>query len=120
MPVKIECSQRGKMRHPMLRQLPKVTSHKGIGLSPIDVNDAENVQWLRALVWPDNQKRARQLEPAIRLVKQAPPRIITGNALDLIPDLVEEVPDTAPLCIYHSFTLTLASKEPREKLHSLL
>jgi len=119
-PVKIECSLRGKMRPPILGQLPKVTSRTGIDLSPIDVNNAENVQWLRALVWPDNQKRARQLEPAIRLVKQAPPRIITGNALDLLPSLIETVPEKTPLCIYHSFTLTLATREPREKLHSLL
>jgi hypothetical protein len=119
-PVKIECSLRGEMRPPIPGQLPKVASRTGIDLSPIDLNNAENAQWLRALVWPDNQKRARQLEPAIRLVKQAPPRIITGNALDLLPSLINKVPDKAPLCIYHSFTLTLASGEPREKLHSLL
>ncbi|TMI07763.1 DUF2332 domain-containing protein [Candidatus Bathyarchaeota archaeon] len=119
-PVKIDCSLRGETHPPIPRRLPKVGSRTGIDLSPIDVNDAENVQWLRALVWPDNQKRARQLEPAIRLVEQAPPRIITGNALDLLPNLIDKVPGKAPLCIYHSFTLTLVSKEPREKLHSLL
>lgn len=119
-PVKIDCSLHGEMRPPIPGQLPKVASRLGIDLSPIDVNDAENVQWLRALVWPDNQKRARQLEPAIRLVKQAPQEIITGNALDILPNLIDKVPDKAPLCIYHSFTLTLASGKPREKLHSLL
>jgi len=118
--VKIECSLRGNMRPPIPGQLPKVASRTGIDLLPIDVNDAENVQWLRALVWPDNQKRARQLEHAIRLAQQAPPRIVTGNALDLLPNLIDKTPDKASLCIYHSFTLTLASGEPREKLHSLL
>ncbi len=118
--VKIECSLRGEMRPPLPRQLPKVASRTGVDLSPIDVNNTENVQWLRALVWPDNQKRARQLEPAIRLVKQALPRIITGNALDLLPSLLDKVPAEAPLCIYHSFTLTFAGVEPREKLHALL
>ena len=119
-PVKIECSLRGEMRPPIPEQLPKVAFRTGIDLSPIDVNDAENVRWLRALVWPDNKKRARQLEPAIRLVMKVPPRIITGNALDILPSLIDKVPEKVPLCIYHSFTLTLASKEPREKLHTLL
>src|SRR3989441_12518762 len=82
-PLKIECSVRGETRPPIPREMPKVASRTGIDLSPIDANNAENVQWLRALVWPDNQKRAKQLEAAIRLVKQAPQRIITGNALDL-------------------------------------
>jgi len=108
------------MRPAIPGQLPKIAFRTGIDLSPIDINNGENVQWLRALVWPDNQKRARQLEPAIRLVMQVPPRIITGNALDLLPSLIDKVPEKAPLCIYHSFTLTLASREPREKLHSLL
>ncbi len=119
-PVRIECSLRGEMRPAIPEQLPKIAFRTGIDLSPIDINNGENVQWLRALVWPDNQKRARQLEPAIRLVMQVPPRIITGNALDLLPSLIDKVPEKAPLCIYHSFTLTLASREPREKLHSLL
>ncbi|OLD12085.1 MAG: hypothetical protein AUI93_03360 [Crenarchaeota archaeon 13_1_40CM_3_52_10] len=119
-PVKIECSLRGEMRPPIPGQLPKVASRTGIDLSPIDVNNAENVQWLRALVWPDNQKRARQLEHAIQFVKQAPPRIITGNALELLSSLIDKVPEKAPLCIYHSFTLTLAGGKPRENLHALL
>jgi hypothetical protein len=119
-PVKIECSLHGERRPPIPDHMPKVASRTGIDLSPIDVNDLESVQWLRALVWPDNKRRARQLEPAIRLVKQAPQRIITGNALDLIPNLIDKVPEKTPLCIYHSFTLTLGSGEPREKLHSLL
>jgi hypothetical protein len=119
-PVKIECSIHGERRPPIPGKLPKVASRIGIDLSPINVNDAENVLWLRALVWPDNRKRARQLELAIQLVKQTPPRIITGNALDLLPSLISGVPEKTPLCIYHSFTLTLAKKDTREKLHSLL
>jgi hypothetical protein len=119
-PVKIKCSLRGEGQPPIPGQLPKVASRTGIDLSPIDLSNTENVQWLRALVWPDNQKRARLLDPAIRFVKKALPRIVTGNALDLLPSLIDKVPESAPLCIYHSFTLTLASGEPREKLHSLL
>jgi hypothetical protein len=119
-PVKIECALHGDLRPPIPKQLPKIASRTGIDLSPIDVNDAESVQWLRALVWPDNQKRARQLEHAIRLAQQAPPSIVTGNALDLLPGIIEKVSEKASLCIYHSFTLTLARKETRERLHSLL
>jgi len=119
-PVRIGCALRGEKRPPLPGQLPKVTSRSGIDLSPIDLHNPENVQWLRALVWPDNQKRARQLEPAIRLVKQSPPEIITGNALDLLPNLIDKIPEKAPLCIYHSFTLTFANSEQRERLHSVL
>lgn len=119
-PVKIECSLRGEIRPPIPEQLPEVASSIGIDLSPVDLNNIENVQWLRALVWPDNQKRARQLELAVQLVKKAPLSIFTGNALDLLPNLIDKVLEKAPLCIYHSFTLTFAQRDAREKLHSLL
>src|SRR3989475_2779397 len=55
-PVKIECSLRGEMRPPIPGQLPKLASRTGIDLSPIDVNNAENVLWLQALRWHDNRK----------------------------------------------------------------
>lgn len=119
-PVRIECSLRGTLRPPVPKQLPKVASRTGIDLSPIDISDAENVKWLRALVWPDNPKRARLLEQAVEFVRQNPQAIMTGNALELLPDQIARVPPGEPLCIYHSFTLTLANKEPRDRLHRLL
>ncbi|HZY46976.1 MAG TPA: DUF2332 domain-containing protein, partial [Candidatus Bathyarchaeia archaeon] len=119
-PVRIDCAIRGKEVPPIPKHMPKVGSSFGIDLSPIDLEDPENVQWLRALVWPDNPKRAKLLEHAIQYVKQITPRIVSGNALDLLPRLIQEVPQKEPLCVYHSFTLTLATREPRERLHRLL
>jgi hypothetical protein len=119
-PVKIECSFRGETRPPIPKQLPRVTNRTGIDLLPIDLSKAENVQWLQALVWPDNPKRIKLLEQAVQLVKHAPPRIMTGNALDLLPGLIKEVPAREPLCIYHSFTLTFGDKGQQAKLHQLL
>jgi hypothetical protein len=119
-PVRIECQLHGEKRPPVRDQLPKITSRIGIDLNPVDLNDAESVQWLRALVWPEHLKRASQLELAIQLARGDPPRVVSGNALELLPSLIDGVPVDDRLCIYHSFTLSLAGGEPKERLERLL
>jgi len=119
-PVRIECLLRGETRPPLPRQLPRIASRIGIDLDPIDLNNPENVQWLRALVWPEQEKRAKQLEQAIQLAKQQPPQILAGNAIDLLPGLIDDTPRDALLCVYHSFTLTFAKQEPIDDLISIM
>jgi hypothetical protein len=119
-PVQIECLLLGEKRPPVPERLPKIASRLGIDLNPVDLNDQESVQWLRALVWPEQQKRVRQLETAIQLAKRDPPKIVAGDALDILPSLIDHIPDEFQVCIYHSFTLSLASGKPRERLEELL
>jgi hypothetical protein len=91
-----------------------------VDLNPVDLNDPENVQWLRALVWPEHQKRANQLELAIEVARRVPPQIVPGDGLELLPSLIERVRGETQLCIFHSFTLSLASGKPRERLELML
>src|SRR5216684_1761790 len=119
-PVQVECLLRGEKRPPVPNRFPEIASRLGVDLNPVDLNDPENVQWLRALVWPEHQKRADQLELAIQVARHAPPQIVRGDALELLPSLIKRVRNDSQLCIFHSFTLSLASGKPREKLELLL
>jgi hypothetical protein len=119
-PVQVECLLHGDKRPPIPNRFPEIASRLGVDLNPVDLNDPENVQWLRALVWPEHQKRAKQLELAIEVAKRAPPQIVPGDALELLPSLIERVQGETQLCIFHSFTLSLASGEPRERLELTL
>ncbi len=119
-PVQIECLLRGKRHPPMPHDLPKVDSRIGIDLNPIDLNDPGNIQWLHALVWPEQEKRTRQLELAIQLAKHQSPRIVRGNALELLPEMIDKIGESAQTCIYHSFTLSLATGDNRAKLESII
>jgi hypothetical protein len=118
--VQIECQLRGEKRPPVPEQFPKIASRLGIDLNPVDLNNRENVEWLRALVWPEQRKRVRQLELAIELAKSVPPKIVAGDALDILPSLIDRTPDDIQLCVYHSFSLSLAGGQPRERLELLL
>ena len=119
-PVQVECLLRGEKRPPVPDRFPEIVSRLGVDLNPVDLNDTENVQWLRALVWPEHKKRADQLEFAIEMARHDPPPIVRGDALDLLPSLIERVPDDSQLCIFHSFTLSLANAKPRERLEWML
>jgi len=119
-PVQVECLVRGEKHPPLPNRFPKISSRIGVDLNPVDLSDPENVQWLQALVWPEHQKRAKQLDLAIQMVKPDPPQIVRGDALELLPGLIERVRGDSQLCIFHSFTLSLASGRPRERLEEKL
>ena len=119
-PVQVECLLRGEKRPPVPNRFPEIASRLGVDLNPVDINEPENVQWLRASVWPEHQKRADQLELAIRVARHAPPQIVRGDALELLPSLIKRVRDDSQLCIFHSFTLSLANGKARERLELIL
>jgi len=119
-PVKIECKLRGDKRPPIPTGFPKIFSRLGIDLNPIDLNDPESVQWLRALIWPEQLNRTRQLESAIGIARQDHPQIMKGDAVELLPELIDEIGRDAQVCVYQSFTLSLAGGEARERLDALL
>ncbi len=90
-PVLIECSLRGKNRPVLPESFPRVGSRVGVDLNPVDLNDRESVMWLRALVWPEHQKRVKQLQASIEVVRRDTPRIIQGNALQILPEILASV-----------------------------
>ncbi len=119
-PVQIECSLHGDKRPPLPVKFPRIAFRVGVDLNPINLEDPESVLWLRALVWPEHQKRVKQLQSAIELVRKNPPKLISGDALEQLPHILATVPEDQVLCVYHSFVASFLSQEAREKLRSLI
>ncbi|MCA9844610.1 MAG: DUF2332 domain-containing protein [Dehalococcoidia bacterium] len=103
-PVEISCEVRGTVIPPVIG-LPHLSSRAGIDMAPVDVGDDDAVLWLRALVWPEKQARMERLEAALSLARRAPPAVSEGDALALLPKLVEEIDREAVPAIYHSHVL---------------
>jgi hypothetical protein len=118
--VRITCELRGAVRPPVPSAMPTVAWRAGIDLHPVDVRDPEDVLWLRALVWPEHLERAALLEGAVSVVREAPPRLLEGDALALLPEALREAPEDALACVYHSFTTNQFTPEGRQRLHALL
>jgi hypothetical protein len=111
--VRIACELRGRHRPPIPTAFPEVAHRVGLDRRPLDVSDEDDVRWLRACVWPEHRLRRRLLDAAIEIARPLPPRVVRGDAVDMLPVLADEVPPRMPLCVLHTATLTYFSEPER-------
>ncbi len=119
-PVQLSCELRGKLRPPLPEKLPQVSFRVGLDLNPLEVNNPDDTDWLRALIWPEHHVRAALLQNALTVAQNLPVELRAGDALDLLPGIIERVPADAQLCLFHSFTLNQFSPPMRERFDNLL
>src|SRR5262245_52311785 len=93
-PVQLSISTVGKRPVPT-KAMPEVVARVGVDLDPVDVTDADDARWLRACVWPDQPERAARLEAEIALAATAPPLLLVGDAVEVLPDAFARVPADA-------------------------
>jgi hypothetical protein len=60
----------------------------GIDLDPPDLRDPDDRRWLLACIWPDTG-RLERTATAIDLAAADPPEVVVGDALDLLPDVLD-------------------------------
>jgi hypothetical protein len=102
--VLVECEQTGAPLPRLAEEIP-VASRRGIDINPIDLEDSDAVQWLRALVWPDHVGRQERLSAAIDVAREDPPELIQADASRALPDVLASVPAHAVPCVYGTHTL---------------
>ena len=118
--VRIETEVRGKRQPPIPQEFPAVAFRIGIDLSPVDLTDAGSALWLRALVWPEHEGRAAQLEAAIALAVDDPPVLVGGDAVDVLPRVLDRVSHGSTLCIFHNHALNQVSPDDRRKFDAIV
>lgn len=119
-PVVIRCAAVGDRPPPLPAGDPPVLRRVGIDLQPVDATDPEQVLWLRALVWGDQPERLARLAAALELVRTEPPPVLRGDALVLLPDVLEDVEPGVPACVVHAHTLNQFPPAARDRFHRLL
>ena len=118
-PLIIDCALRGAALPPT-GPIPRVGGRDGLELNPVDLTNADDRDWLRALIWPDQVSRLERLDRAIALFAREKPDIRAGDALALLPDALAEVPRDHAAVVYHTIAIYQFSKEMREALESIL
>lgn len=119
-PVRIVAEVRGSIDPPIPSNFPSVAFRTGLDLNPVRLTDADEARWLRALIWPEHERRAAQLEAAIGLAIDNPPTLVAGNALEKLPGVLDRIPERSTLCIFHNYTLNQFPPEDREGFNSIL
>jgi len=102
------------------RAMPEVVARIGVDPDPVDVTDPDDARWLRACLWPDQQDRAAMLEAEIALAATAPPLLLRGDALEVLPGAFARVPADALPVVTTTWALSRFPVENRLRfLHRL-
>lgn len=117
--VVIRCETRGGL-FPLPEEMPDVASRVGIDTHPISPRDPREALWLRGLVWGDQPERLRRLDAALALAVSDPPRLVSGNAAELLPALLRDLPREVVPCVFHSHAFNQFPGEARERFVRVL
>ncbi len=118
-PLRIACELRGVAVPPLAA--PEVAWRRGVDLSPVDVTDPRDVRWLHACLWPDQPARHARLEAALAVAREhGPVEVRRGDALALLPALIESAPAGALVCVFHTAALAYFTPEQIGELRALL
>ncbi len=118
-PVRLSSSIVGGRPVPA-RAMPEVVARVGVGLDPVDVTDADDARWLRACLRPDQPERALRLEAELALAATAPPLLLRGDTIEVLPDAFARVPAGALPVVTTTWALSHFPIESRLRfLHRL-
>jgi hypothetical protein len=118
-PVQLSASVVGDRPVPAAA-MPEVVARVGVDRDPVDVTDADDARWLRACVEPDQPERLARLEAAMALAASAPPLLLHGTVVEVLPDAVARVPAIALPVVTTTWALSQLPLEGRLRfLHRL-
>ena len=99
---------------PIPDKLPSVAWRAGLDLNPLDVTDADSMDWLKLLIWPEQDDRRRNLEGAISVARKQPPRLWQGELGADLEELLDTAPPAMTTVVFHSAVLAyVRSREAR-------
>lgn len=99
----IECVVDGAGLAP--ESLPDIRWRLGLDLHPLSAADADDADWLEALVPLDRADRRARLRAALATARIDPPRVIVGDALDDLARAAAEAPTDLTLVVVSLGTL---------------
>ena len=118
-PVQLSSSIVGERPLPTAA-MPAVVARVGVDRDPVDVTDADDARWLRACLSPDQPERIARLEAEMALAATAPPLLLQGDAVEVLPDAFAGVPADALPVVTTTWALSSFSLEHRLRfLHRL-
>jgi hypothetical protein len=75
--------------------MPEVVERIGVDHDPLDLTNADDARWLRACLPPDQPERTARLHAEMELATTAPPLLLRGDPVALLPDAIARVPADA-------------------------
>ena len=105
---------------PLPAELPRVVWRAGIDLNPLNVRNPDDVAWLEALIWPEQDFRRERLRRAIAIAQADPPLLVAGDLNDQLPALAARAPSDASLVVFHSAVMAYLDAEARDRFRATM
>ncbi len=100
--------------------MPPVADRVGVDVSPVDVLDEPAMRWIESMIWADQVERIGLFRAAVAIARGSPPRVIRGDAMERVPELIGDAAPEALPCIFHSHAIYQMSREWREGFEAML
>lgn len=114
----LRCAVSGPV--PVPDALPRVVWRAGIDLNPLDVRNADDVAWLEALIWPEQDFRRERLRQAIGIARDQPPLLVSGDLNARLEELAAQAPDDAALVVFHSAVMAYLDAAGRSRFRDTI
>ncbi len=111
--IHLEAEIKGCTTFPPLAPTIPVASRNGIDLDLVDLDDSDQLLWLRALIWPEHVERHQQLMDAANEFTHSDIHLHAGDAADVLPGLISTISNEHALVVYSTIALY---QFPRENL----
>jgi hypothetical protein len=114
----LACEVRGPVMPPPAT-LPPIAGKVGVDLDPVDLADPAARAWLLACAPPEASALSR-LSAAVDVVRRHPAWIISGDAVDVLPGLLDSVPAEQPVAVVDAYTAVFIPEQRRADLAGVL
>jgi hypothetical protein len=118
--VTVRCRLVGDVPPPLAGRMPECVFRRGIDLHPIDLSDPIERKWFEALIWPEHESRRSVAAAAMGELLAHPLQLVTGNAVDVLPGQLLDVPASATLVVYNSHALCQGGRPEIDALRDIL
>ncbi|TYP89220.1 DUF2332 domain-containing protein [Blastococcus xanthinilyticus] len=95
--------------------MPRVAARVGIDRDRVDVTVADGARWLRACLAPEARERRVRLDAELALTAAAPPVLLRGDPVELLPDAVARVPADALPVVTTTWALSQLTPGHRQR-----
>ena len=115
-PVQLRLDWRGAPPSHSLLSVPKVGARIAIDLEPIDLENEDQVCWLRSFT----TDTSGLLEAAIGVARGTQIRTIRGDAVEQLASAVESLPPEVTACVFHSYCTYQFSEPAYQRFGALI
>jgi hypothetical protein len=115
----IEVEVRGRQSPPVPSSLPRVRHRIGIDVEPLELSRPAVHAWLAACV-PQEIGAVTRFHRAAEIATANPARMVRGDAVEVLPDVLGETDPDALVCLVDSYVHVFFPAEERERFRALV